>query len=250
MYRLLEYIKYCGKAKLRHGVHSPYVYNYTDHCLRIKISEEDQKKIALLFDHLKNDNRIITIEDHGAGSKKLGSKRRISGIFKTSSSRGKYGALLYKTAHHYAPKRILELGTSLGVGTLHLHLGFRESEITTLEGCTETFKVAKALLPEGIKAVNTRFEPFIAQDHTVYDLIFVDGHHDGEALLSYMKLLQKNAHEDTIFILDDIRWSNSMLSAWNQLVHSEKYHVTLDLFRLGIVVQRPQQEKEHFVTRY
>ena len=82
-----------------------------------------------------------------------------------------------------------------------------------------------------------------------FDLVFVDGHHDGEALKKYMSQLEKFTHNDTIFILDDIRWSDSMLDAWKWFVQHPDYHVTMDLFRMGIVLKRPQQVKEHFTIK-
>jgi hypothetical protein len=81
-------------------------------------------------------------------------------------------------------------------------------------------------------------------------MVFVDGHHDGQALLSYMNELKPITHNDTIFVLDDIRWSNSMMEAFETLIDSSNYHVSMDFFRVGIIVPRQQQEKEHFIVRY
>jgi hypothetical protein len=65
--------------------------------------------------------------------------------------------------------------------------------------------------------------------------------------LNYLDRLDRITHDSTLFVLDDIRWSASMKAAFDQLVESEQYHVTLDLFRTGIILKRPQQVKEHFV---
>jgi hypothetical protein len=65
-----------------------------------------------------------------------------------------------------------------------------------------------------------------------------------------MEKLEAYSHNDTFFLLDDIRWSNSMFEAWNQLRQSDKFHVSIDLFRMGILVPRKQQQKEHFVLKY
>ena len=52
-----------------------------------------------------------------------------------------------------------------------------------------------------------------------------------------------------LLVLDDIRWSNSMLSAWNALKGNKKYHISMDFFRMGILIKRPQQEKEDFMLK-
>ena len=56
-------------------------------------------------------------------------------------------------------------------------------------------------------------------------------------------------HNDTMIILDDIRWSSSMINAWKEITSSIDYHVSIDLFRMGIILPRKQQIKQHFVLK-
>lgn len=248
---IAEYIKYRLKAKGRHGVHSPFVYNFVDQCLKIDVDEKDRKKLKKIFTQLCEDERIITIDDHGAGSKKLSNERKVSDILKTSSSKGIYGELLYKLTRHYSPKYVLEMGTSLGIGTTYMHLGSPETHIVSIEGCKNTLGIAQEHLPESIELIHAPFQDYFEQvgEERKFDIVFVDGHHDGEALLRYMKQLERITHDDTIFLLDDIRWSSSMLKAWNELADMNEFHVSIDLFRMGILLRRPQQRKEHFVIK-
>lgn len=250
-----EYIKYQWNARGRHGTHSPFLYDFVDVCLRIPIERDILPITNSLYKRLKSDQRSISILDAGAGSRKLGMKRSIQSIFAVSSSKGKYAQLLYRLTKHYKPTRILEFGTSLGVGTVHLSLGAPHAHIVSVEACPETQKIAKeqfvSLKLDRVETVLNTFIRFL-DNYTgePFDLVFVDGHHDGEALLNYMDQLKAITHNDTIFVLDDIRWSNSMNEAFNKIVSSAEYHVTIDLFRVGIVLPRQQQEKEHFVVRY
>lgn len=251
---MFEYINYRWNAKGRHGTHSPFVYEFTDQCLQLKLDSPFKSKREILFSTLRSNHETIQITDFGAGSKYLGNERKISQIFKTSSSKGKYGELLFKLAKHYQPQTILEFGTSLGIGTIHLSEGNPRAAITTVEACPETRKQAlktfEKLNITSINSVLSTFDDFL-ENHTgeQFDLVFVDGHHDGEALKKYMTQLEKFTHNDTIFILDDIRWSDSMLTAWKWFVTNPNYHVTMDLFRMGIVLKRPQQVKEHFTIK-
>ncbi|NVK64322.1 MAG: class I SAM-dependent methyltransferase [Flavobacteriales bacterium] len=254
MFLPLEYIKYRWNAKGRHGIHSPFVYDFTDNCLRIQLSKADKDELSKRFRALARDQREIEIQDFGAGSKKLGNTRKISLIFRMSSSRGKYGELLYRLSKHYAPDSILELGTSLGIGSTYLNLGNTESILTTVEACKNTRSIAQESLSKkkNIESVLSTFSDFIAHlpKEKQFDLIFIDGHHDGAALLEYLDQLQAHAHDETLFILDDIRWSNSMVSAWEKIVADSRFHLSMDLFRVGIVARRSHQQKEHFVIRY
>ncbi len=248
-----EYIKYRWNAKGRHGTHSPFVYDFVDQCMQIQLDENFIEEREKLFKSLKADNRSITIEDFGVGSKKLSNQRQISQLFKTSSSKGKYGDLLYHLSAFYKPKRILEFGTSLGIGAIHFSKGNSESNIITVEACQATLNEAlenfKKLNCTNIESVHSTFNSFLnSYSGEKFDVVFIDGHHDGVALKNYLELLNPHSHNDTLFILDDIRWSNSMFEAWTELCESEDYHVTMDLFRMGIILKRTQQEKEHFVV--
>ena len=65
-----------------------------------------------------------------------------------------------------------------------------------------------------------------------------------------LDLLAPTLHDETIVIIDDIRWSKDMLEYWKQFKEMERYHLTMDLFRMGIVMKRSHQQKEHFVIKY
>ena len=254
MFLPLEYIKYRWNAKGRHGIHSPFVYDFVDNCVRIKLESEDLNRLNALFKKLKNNHQEIEIQDFGAGSKKLGSKRKVSDIFKMSSSKGKYGELLYRLSKHYQAKEILEFGTSLGVGSTYFALGSTESKITTVEACENTRSVALDNIGnfESIESKLGTFDYFLTELplEKQFDLIFIDGHHDGDALVRYLDQLQKHSHDETLFVLDDIRWSDSMKSAWDGIVNDSRFHLSMDLFRVGIVSRRSGMEKEGFVVRY
>jgi hypothetical protein len=68
--------------------------------------------------------------------------------------------------------------------------------------------------------------------------------------MKYVKNLLPHMHNDTLLLLDDIRWSNSMIQAWKQLAKSDYFNVSIDLCRMGILTPRKQQSKQHFVFRY
>lgn len=246
-----EYIKYRLKAKRRHGIHSPFVYDLSDKCLRQPIERIDADTLHSYCASLAKDNSSISVTDLGSGSKKLEKTRKIKDIFRISSSGKKYGKLLYQLAKFYKPKEILELGTSLGVGSLNLHLGYSEAQIDTIEGCLETFAYTKDRLKKfnKISLIIGSFSDVLPHLTKSYDIIFIDGHHDGTATLNYLKELVKNTHDETIVVLDDIRWSKGMQQAWEKLIDDPNWHVTVDLFRMGILVKRPSQTKEHFVLR-
>ncbi len=250
---VFEYIKYRWNAKGRHGIHSPFVYRFVNECLTQKLSKEFKQIRTSVFRKFKYDARQINVKDFGAGSKKLLPQRKVSSIFRNSSSTGKYAELLFQLSSFKCPKNILELGTSLGIGTMHLHYGCPEAAIYSIEGCPKTLEVAKENFigdKSKVHFIQSDFHSFFKDlINKKYDLVFIDGHHDGKALISYLDLLRNYIYEETIIILDDIRWSDSMYESWKEIINNPKYHLTIDLFRMGIIALRPGQEKEHFIIK-
>lgn len=252
---IFEFIKYQLIAKGRHGIHSPFVYKLVDEILNQKVPNGTKLQQNALFRNLKKSKTKINFQEFGAGSKKMNRQRIVSDVFRQSATRGKYAKLIYLLSKNFDHKEILELGTSLGVGTLHFHWGNPLANITTLEACPNTYAFTSKHLQTfpstigQIKIENALFNEFIETSKTKYDLIFIDGHHNGTALLKYMEALDKNSNEQTIFIVDDIRWSKDMFMAWNQLIQNEKYHLSIDFFKMGVLMKRPTQIKEHFTLR-
>lgn len=251
---LSEYIKYLAKAKGRHGTHSPFVYDFVDKCLRKKVNPTYLQQLKSISSFVIKNDYYFEVQDFGAGSKKLPIKRNFKSIYRQNTTKGKYGKLLHKITNHYQPNRILELGTSIGIGTISLTRGDQDIIIETIEGDKNIHSFVDKLFHfldiKNTHTIHSDFKSYISKyTGESFDLVFIDGHHDGNALLNYLNELKQITHNDTIFILDDIRWSDSMLDAWKKIVKDEYFHLTMDLFRMGIVIPRKQQVKEHFIIK-
>ncbi len=251
---VLEYLKYIFVAKGRHGTHSPFVYDLVDKCFRTDVPADIQHKFLEHRQGLMQEDSVIQVNDLGAGSKRMDNQRIVKTIAKTSGSSPKYAKILFQIAHYYQPKNTLELGTSVGLGTIRLAEGSKKGNVFTVEGCEATQMVAKLHLEKfGIDNVyyfNQSFEAFLTENEAIFDVVFIDGDHKGKKLARQLELLEKCTHDETIFILDDIRWTSDMLMTWKEICKQTNYHLTIDLFRMGIIVKREHQQKEHFVVRY
>lgn len=249
-----NYFQYLIKSKGRHGIHSAFVFDFVDKCLTTKV---DKNFILTSKKWIKSKLRStekFDVQDLGAGSKSLKKQRSVAQLIRTSSSAGVYGKVLWKLVHHYRPQHILELGTSVGMGVITMKNAFPESQVITVEGCDETLRRAYQHFDEwklnNVFPIRAEFDKFLAQPSgTNYDLVFLDGNHESTATLRYLEALMKNTHEDTCFILDDIRWNDDMWALWNTLVADERFHVSIDLGRMGLLWKRSFQAKEHFVLR-
>jgi predicted O-methyltransferase YrrM len=252
MNMIYEYINYLIKSKKRHGIHSPFVYDFTDKCLKIKVDKTTKSNYKKLTKQLINNTSKITLKDHGAGSKSSKSKS-ISSIYQKASTKGKYAELLYKISAHYLPKYTLELGTNLGIGTYFLSQGNPFGYVTTIEGDPSLFSIAQQNTKHygsNSDHHHSTFQHYLAHCTTVFDFIFIDGDHRGAKLLQYLECLHKNMHDSTIILIDDIRWSEDMFNAWKKIIKMDHYHLTMDLFKFGIILKKHTKEKEHFTIRY
>lgn len=254
MYPSKSIWSYLRQSKGRHNVHSPFIFDFVDSCLTTKMDKNFRKSLKKWYKSILKDNTTLRITDLGAGSKRLNNLRKPKDLLRTSSSKGIYGRVLYQLAAHYKPSVSLELGTSIGVGSIHLKSGYPKGHLITVEGCSDTLRFAEKQYSQWgfdhLTSIEEPFDDFLSKGSAfTYDLVYIDGNHSGEATKRYLQLLKNQTHDNTLFILDDIRWNDDMWQCWNDLIQSTDYHVSIDLGRMGILVRRPEQTKEHFTVR-
>ena len=255
--QIKNYISYIKHRVNAHGIHSPFVFEFYNEVLHKSRSFKDDDIWALRKKLFAND-RLIRIEDFGVGSRKNNSAdRKISELAKVAGINRKYGKLLTKIVDFYKVENVIELGTSLGLGTSYLASSKSIKKIITIEGSEEVATVAKenfeylqlkkieqivGVFDDNLEEASNRLEKI--------DLIYIDGNHQYDATKKYFDFFIDRAHDETFIIFDDIYWSEGMTKAWNEIIQSEKISVSIDLFRMGIVCKRKTQAKQHFVLKF
>ena len=203
------------------------------------------------------NKNFIEVTDFGVGSRVFKSnKRQIFKIAKTAGISSKRAELLFRIVNYFQPESILEIGTSLGLATLALALGNKNTKIISLEGCSNTLNQCQLQFQKfnfnNVEFESTEFYEYLSSENlksNVLNLIYFDGNHSKSATLEYFELLLPTVSNDSIWIFDDIHWSQEMESAWEIIKNHPKVTVTIDTFQWGIVFFRTGQEKEHFVIR-
>lgn len=247
------YLRYRRKSVSKHGVHSPFVFDLITKTLPAdSTSFEGFAAEQWRQECLQNDTEI-EVKDFGTGHS---GPRAISAIAKRAAKSPKEGQLLYRIVKRFQPKTILELGTSLGISAQYIRAGSPGSKFISIEGCPETARIAK----EGFDKFNVNVEQRIGDFISVLpnalkelqsvDLVYIDGNHRRMPTLEYYRLIKKYAHNETMFIFDDIHWSLEMEEAWKEIVADKEAHVTCDVFHFGLVFFRKEQVKQHFVLRW
>ncbi len=205
---------------------------------------------------LWKNHQKIQVTDFGAGSHvSKSNERAISSIAKSAVSPSHQSKMLFRLVKHYQPTTLLEFGTSLGLTALYQALPNKEAKFITLEGCPNiskhaqfNFDFAKA---KNIQLITGSFETTLKKalsEFEQFDYIFFDGNHRKEPTLEYFHTCLEKAHENSIFIFDDIHWSEGMEAAWEEIQKHPSITLSLDLFFMGIVFFRKEnRQKEHHI---
>ncbi len=257
LFQIKSYLKFLWHSKNEHAVHSPFVFNLITKCFYDKKSKPEYKVLKNYRNELLQNKNTIQVNDFGVGSKVFKSNtRQISQIAKTAGITQKRAELLFRITNYFQPESILEIGTSLGFATSALALGNPKAKIITLEGCPTTMAIAKNQLQlfnfENVECITTEFNDFLQicnLKSEICNLIYFDGNHSKTATLEYFDLLLPTIANDSVWIFDDIHWSQDMEEAWEIIKNHPKVTVTIDTFQWGLVFFRTEQPIEHFVIR-
>lgn len=253
-----SYLGHLVKARNRHGVHSPFVYDLISQVLRSSTELPEFGTIEALRDDLLDSEQTIRVNDLGAGSRVFDLPvRRVADTARTALKTPQQAQMLFRLARYFQARNVLELGTSFGITTLYLALGADEGTVHTIEGCPQTMRIAQhhfdQLKQRNIVPMLGSFRsklPETLQRMGEADLVFIDGHHAKEPTVDYFGQCLAKAHNDTVFVFDDIHWSRGMEQAWEEVKAHPRVTVTIDLYNLGLVFLRSEQAKEHFTLRY
>jgi predicted O-methyltransferase YrrM len=259
-YRIIkDYLNYYFRAKTKHSIHSPFVFEFITKVLNQKTLRPEQfTRIEKLRKDMLVSSNEINVIDFGAGGVSTQTKVcKVSDIARNSAKSKKYAHLLCRIIAYYNLRNILELGTSAGISSMYIATASPEIKLTTIEGCPETARLAeekfKSLQIKNIYQIIGNFDvvlPEVLKQENHFDCIFFDGNHREGSTIRYFEQSLPHIGSDSVFIFDDINWSEGMKLAWNNIKNHPSVTVTIDLFFIGIVFFRKELSKEDFVIRF
>lgn len=259
--QLRNYVRFRFDSKPRHGygIHSPFVFKVYTKIIEPDSKEDVFKPIEEYRKELKRSGlTIIKKSVNGIVNNNLhGEEISLRKIASTVSIPSHLGRLLYRINHNFKFDNVVELGTSIGISSLYLAAGNKECPIYTIDGEESVQNIATnrfwQLGYKNITAINGDFNielPKLLEQITSVGLVFIDGNHNGEALCSYVETLLPKITENSVIVVDDIRWSPDMELAWNKLVNNKNVTISFDLFRCGILFFRKGIQKQNFKLRF
>lgn len=256
----VKYLIYLLHAKNRHGIHSPFIYDFNCTILNDKTQYPEYKVVEKQRSQLFRNSNLIEIIDFGAGKGRSNystHRRRVKDIAARSGISVKHGRLLHRIVRQYKPKVMLEMGTSLGISTMYQASAAPHSRLLAMEGCASTAEFAltnlNAIGASDVQITMGNFDnvlPGLLEQTGVIDYAFVDGNHTRVATLNYFNQLVQHSDNDSVFIFHDIHWSADMEKAWEEIKKHERVIVTIDLFFMGLVFFRKELSRQHFILRF
>lgn len=188
-----------------------------------------------------------------------GKVRDVSEIVKSESTRPILGGVIQKIEIAFGIRSVLELGTSLGVGTMYMATAAPDVRVTTIDCNSRLLDFTTARFKEtGVKNVEfvcDRIEDWMAgfvegKIDSKFDLVFVDGDHRGEAMLRQFELITgKLVGERYIIVFDDINYNKDMFTAWRHISNMCTDSLRINLFRWGMIFHGYELPKREMYAR-
>lgn len=254
IFKVTSYLKFYLNADTLYRIHSPYLYALIERVIETDGEYYFFGKAEYIRERLLRNSNAIDHLDFGARGSVEGllHQKKICDIAKTSLSRREKSEKLFKLVLFLKPKRILELGSSLGLNTMYLKSAAGlASDVHSIEGSPAISSFAVSLYKRyGFDIVQHlgRFDevlPILFENEGGFDLFYVDGNHTYESTIHYVNLIRKKISEQSVIILDDIYWSRGMQKAWNELISDPMVTLSLDLYDVGILFFRQEFKSKH-----
>jgi predicted O-methyltransferase YrrM len=254
LHHITSYLQYRARAGNAHQLHSPYAYQLYNDVIAAKKNYYCFSNIEALRLKMMQDNTSFEKQEFGTGKNK---KVRVCEIAKRSVKPAKDSQLLFKLIEYAHSKRILEIGTSLGLSTAYMASVDSKSKVITLEGCAHTLDIAnknfELLRLKNIQSIQGNFKDTLST--ALYqlgevDFVFFDGNHQYNATMDYFNQCLKYKHHKSIFVFDDIYWSKEMTQAWKEICAHDSITLSIDLFNVGLVFFSTELSKQHFILQF
>ncbi|HNT41592.1 MAG: class I SAM-dependent methyltransferase [Bacteroidales bacterium] len=260
--QLLNYLRFRVNCKRRggYGIHSPYVYSlYTE---TLNADSKNNKVFERIEQYRKDLRRCgLSIVRQRLGDNPEngfpGDKVKLARIARNVSVPPHLGRLLFRLCSRFNPEIIVELGTSVGISTMYMAAANPNSKVYTIEGEESILAIARNRFKQmgftNIEPIAGNFDvqlPELIKRISTIDFAFIDGDHNGRALLQNFNRMLPRVADTSVFVIDDIRWSPGMEAAWKQICSNPKVTISIDLFRCGILFFRTGIAKQHFLLRY
>ncbi len=254
-----RYLGYRIRARHRtgRGVHSPFAYHFIkqvffgDAVAGLEIVEHIRKT-------MQADRKKIGVRDFGAGSHTgMRRNRSIRDIARFTTVSRKYGQVLARLVRILHPCTVVELGTGTGLSAMYMGLSDPDVKILTCEGSDAVAEIARLNLRtagvSNVKIFTGMFETLLPDMLNQADdelLLFMDGDHREESIWSVFSRIMDSGRSPGTMVFDDINWSPAMKRGWDRMKEHPGISLSVETFRMGIIMFGKPVGREHFTVHF
>jgi predicted O-methyltransferase YrrM len=240
-------LSYLLTARTPEQMHSPYLFDAMRYVFDAKRQYYAFREIEGIRHSLGKSPVQVSPNGLGAPSRKAFRRPRTVGdVISVSTSSAFKCQCLFRLALFLEAKTILEIGSAAGVSTAYLASTSANAIVHAFEGnpvlADHVERVARALELQNIRVHKGAFAqavPAVLDEIKHFDLAFLDGNHRHKPTLTHFQLLKDRLSEDSVIVVDDIRWSEEMWRAWKELSADSAVTAALDIYSFGMLFFRP-----------
>jgi predicted O-methyltransferase YrrM len=215
--------------------------------LRVASRAKPDRPALGWFERIEGERRQLLRDDRELSGGR-GTTSTVRSVTRRASVPTAQAWLLYTLVRRLGARRCLEMGTCVGISGAYLAAAMTTlggGTLRSLEGHRDRAAVAsetwRRLGFADAEVVVGRFERTLQAtlDTGPFDLVFVDGDHDGDATRSYVERIRAVSRPGALLVLDDIAWSDGMAAAWHDVSRGLAGSISVDLGRVGLVLLGP-----------
>jgi predicted O-methyltransferase YrrM len=249
LYRRMRYRK-------GHGVHSPFVFNLITKVIeeslpfyRFNEIEMERRKLHDCLEKLSyTDKRGVKEKKHTA---------TVSAIVGQEAIKQKQGMLLFRLANYFKYKKILQIGTGVGISTLYLTSYNSDIQCISLEAVPAFADIAKRFLDSEMQATVAihvgEYQQLLPEALTALqqvDMVYFKSKREQAHTIALFEQVLPHIHSNTCIVFDGIKATQQMRQVWKTICNHPQVTVTVDLYSMGIVFFDPKLHKRNYINYF
>lgn len=230
------------------GVHSPFAFNLITKVIEERCPYYCFQTIEVVRKQLLQSEREIRLAP-GQPPQTVGRAARRGEI------PARHGQLAFRLANYFQPKRVLQIGTGLGISTLYLTSYASDLQCIALER-NPAFRewVRWCLAKAGRSTVDLRtgeyreLLPGVLQDLGTADFVFIHAPEAAGDLLPIFDLCVNHIQPESVFLIEGIRAGREMREAWEAIKARQEVAVTFDMYDVGLVCFNKRLHRKDYLV--
>jgi hypothetical protein len=248
-FRTISRLIYSKRARHRHGhgIHSPFLFylitkviENKESCPEYNYFKSLKNKVFDSLDNFSDPSFIELYNEFGLPSSKP------KKLFKKVELPIKYGKIVFQLIREFKPSSVISYGPTFGANLVILAIANNDSHVYHVINDPVSELIGMKLL-KGQAIANIHFVAENPMPTIDPEFVMVNYPNNPDISRSVTQKFINKHSDDCVLIIRGIHNSKEMETIWQEMIASEKVHVSLDLFEIGITLFRKGLQKENYI---